>query len=150
MLPVSYYNTPYLPIYIQDLNCTGSESSIWDCPHNSSVQHCTSYYNDASVLCQCKHVMIPSRFNYFPTDKNTSVDLSCTTGDVRLVGGVNHNEGRVEMCYNHFWGSVCHRYWSTVDANVVCKQLGHQPTGLHINTILLFCHIIYRSYYIFI
>ena len=62
-------------------------------------------------------------------DINATVDTSCGNGDVRLVGGANYLEGRVEMCYNKLWGSVCHRSWDTADANVVCEQLGHQPTG---------------------
>ena len=57
------------------------------------------------------------------------MDTSCKNGDVRLVGGINELEGRVEICYNKIWGSVCHNSWSTYDANIVCKQLGHQPTG---------------------
>lgn len=49
---------------------------------------------------------------------------------MRLVGGINEYEGRVEMCYNQMWVSICQRYWDYRDANVVCKQLGHQPTGI--------------------
>ena len=67
------------------------------------------------------------------------MDTSCNNGDVRLVGGINELEGRVEICYNKMWGSVCHYSWSTYDANVVCKQLGYQPTGrcLHKNNLYL-------------
>ena len=66
------------------------------------------------------------------------MDTSCNNGDVRLVGGINELEGRVEICYNMIWGSVCHNSWSTADANVVCKQLGHQPTGIFCQHIVKF------------
>ena len=66
------------------------------------------------------------------------MDTSCNNGDVRLVGGINELEGQVEICYNKIWGSVCHSVWSTYDADVVCKQLGHQPTGLKKAIILIY------------
>ena len=66
----------------------------------------------------------------YSTDNNATVDISCTNGDVRLVGGINELEGKVEICYNKFWGSVCDDSWGTVDSNVVCKSLGYQPTGI--------------------
>ena len=50
-------------------------------------------------------------------------------GNVRLVDGSTPLEGRVEICINHAWGTVCDHSWSTPDANVVCKQLGHQASG---------------------
>ena len=54
---------------------------------------------------------------------------NCTYGDVRLAGGSNQYEGRVEVCINEQWGTVCHDGWSSVDATVVCKQLGYAYTG---------------------
>ena len=41
-------------IYINDLNCTGEEESIWDCPQNGLSNYSCNHYQDASVICQCK------------------------------------------------------------------------------------------------
>lgn len=51
-------------------------------------------------------------------------------GAVRLVGGSNEREGRVEICIGRVWGTVCEYwpifYWPSTNARVVCRQLGFE------------------------
>ena len=62
---------------------------------------------------------------------------NCTYGDVRLVGGSNQYEGRVEVCINDQWGTVCSDFWTGPDTSVVCKQLGYSYTGSECHICLL-------------
>ena len=52
----------------------------------------------------------------------------CEHGMVRLTSRKTEREGRVEMCYNGVWGTVCANGWDEEDANVVCSQLGFNFT----------------------
>ena len=49
----------------------------------------------------------------------------CRDGQLRLVGGTTVTEGRVEICFNETWGTVCDDVWDDLDATVVCSSFGY-------------------------
>ena len=61
---------------------------------------------------------------YYPIH---TVVTSCTHGAVRLRNGSTSDEGRIEICVNGEWGSVCDSSWDRREAQVVCRQLGYNP-----------------------
>ena len=61
---------------------------------------------------------------------STKYVADCEDGEVRLADGTHETNGRVEICQNGLWGSVCSDYdWDVQDARVVCRQLGFEFEG---------------------
>ena len=55
--------------------------------------------------------------------------LNCVDGDVRLVNSNTSQEGRLQVCFNRVWGTVCNDRFDSDDARVVCSQLSTQFEG---------------------
>ena len=63
-------------------------------------------------------------------------DDSCLDGEVRLQDGLVYNnngtkDGRLEICFNRVWGTVCSNSFGIPDARVACGQItGFEREGL--------------------
>ena len=88
------------PVWISDLECSGSESNLYACKHSGcGNNHCT-HSGDVSVQC------------------------SYSSSTIRLMGG-GRNYGRVEIYEYGVWGTVCDDTWDMTDADVACRELGY-------------------------
>ncbi|XP_078057505.1 scavenger receptor cysteine-rich domain-containing protein DMBT1-like [Mustelus asterias] len=88
----------YSPIWLDELDCSGNESFLWECPHASWGNHDCNHKEDVIIMCS-EHK------------------------DIRLVNGKHRCEGRVEVFYNGTWGTVCREKLDRHDGIVICKQL---------------------------
>ena len=57
----------------------------------------------------------------------------CDEGTLRLAQGPKPSVGRVEVCVNRTWGTICSQYVDNTDASVICKSLGYSPYGKYIH-----------------
>ncbi len=85
------------------------------------------------VLCYGEDICVPGRFRCDGIfDCLSGIDEAacqpeleaCSTGDVRLAEGATPSEGRIELCSDDYWRSICSEGWDVEDASVVCQQLG--------------------------
>jgi len=81
---------------------------------------CPELQTDAGVVCQ----------------DLATVRENCSNGEVRLIGGSNNLEGRVEVCLNEAWGTVCDRRFNQDVANVICHQLNFKINGKNLNPVV--------------
>ncbi|XP_021081515.1 T-cell differentiation antigen CD6 isoform X3 [Mesocricetus auratus] len=97
------------PIHRDQVNCSGTETYLWDCTGLPGDRYC-GHKEDAGVVCS-EHQ------------------------SWRLTGGVDSCEGQVEVHYQGVWSTVCDSVWYTSEAKVLCRSLGcgsevDRPRGL--------------------
>ena len=93
--------------------------------------HNCQTHDDAGVVCQgsIQNIIVIPFFTLVLISDVSTEQSVCGDGDVRLMGGGTSNQGRVEVCVNNAWGTVCHNSRGYQEANVVCGQLGYLRQG---------------------
>ncbi len=114
-------------IWLDNVQCTGNEKALMNCAVNSSGINSCSHAQDVGVICSAG---IQHLYSLHCTNEPCICFYEgCIEGDVRLLEGNTRLEGRVEICKNNAWGTVCHNGWDITDARVVCQQLGYSTVG---------------------
>ena len=123
------------------VNCSGSESELSECEVSESGV-CPEH--SAAVICQglrkwlfyvIQHLLIIHRL--CDIMKSLLADAqsdNCSHGDVWIASRIDDtttlsSEGRLEVCVNGVWGTVCDLRFGTGDAEVACKQMGYDGEG---------------------
>ncbi|XP_069059251.1 lysyl oxidase homolog 3 isoform X3 [Pleurodeles waltl] len=92
------------PIHMNEVQCVGTEKSLWSCQYKNITEEDCEHSEDASVRCNTPYMGFEST--------------------IRIVGGRTTNEGRVEVKRGNKWGTICSEGWTTKEAMVACRQLG--------------------------
>ncbi|KAM9510578.1 scavenger receptor cysteine-rich domain-containing protein DMBT1-like [Guaruba guarouba] len=91
-------------IWMDETNCTGTESALSSCPARPWGTGNCYHGEDAGVVCSDSLIPEPA--------------------SIRLANTSHHCAGRVEVLHGDRWGAVCKEGWDQRDAEVVCRELG--------------------------
>ena len=130
----SPYNMSQGPSFLTNLGCFGRESSLLDCrPHVQFVtdERCSSNTRNVGVKCVGTTFDKVTKSHELQNISNSTAP--CISGSIRLVNTSvspsTIHQGRVEICINSTWGTVCDDFWDNHDASVLCRQLGYSSIG---------------------
>uniref|UniRef100_A0A8D2PT25 SRCR domain-containing protein n=1 Tax=Zosterops lateralis melanops TaxID=1220523 RepID=A0A8D2PT25_ZOSLA len=108
-------------IWLDNVNCAGTEKSIGDCKHRGWGNSDCSHEEDAGVVCKDERI---------PGFKDSNV-IESHVEEVRLrpvVSGGRRQlpvtEGIVEVRYKDSWAQICDQGWDSHNSRVICGMMG--------------------------
>lgn len=117
-------------IWMDSVYCTGDERALQECRFDGWGIHDCSIAEAAGVVCDNPNARREPAISHDSNESPSSrTHLRLITEKdivVRLVGGRNQVEGRVEVRIgNRGWGLVCGDGWGIMEASVICRQMGY-------------------------
>ncbi|XP_064923292.1 lysyl oxidase homolog 4 isoform X3 [Columba livia] len=127
------------PIWLDNVQCGGSEGSLAECIHNGWGTSDCHHGEDAGVVCSGQH--LPGSSPQATTSGHLGEQVpGLSLEEVRLKPilaraklSLPVMEGAVEVKHNGRWKQVCDAGWTRNNSRVVCGMLGF-PREKHINT----------------
>ncbi|XP_042247333.1 scavenger receptor cysteine-rich type 1 protein M130-like [Thunnus maccoyii] len=83
-------------VWMDDVECTGHEKSLAECPHRGFGEHDCDHHEDAGLVC---------------------------SETIRLINGTDRCSGSLQVFHDGQWGKVCDSSWSLKDTAMVCREL---------------------------
>ncbi|XP_026729832.1 lysyl oxidase homolog 3 [Trichoplusia ni] len=118
----SKYGNATEKFWLDDVICQGDESSLSRCAFKRwGASDCKK---DEAAGVKCLNGTNSSNLMRRKTrGKKLHEVLDIRNASMRLVGGRDFREGRVEIYHNGIWGSICPESWSFYEATTVCQHL---------------------------
>lgn len=109
--------------WMDDVVCQGDETSISHCIFSGWGSSDCELNEAAGVICINETQTPKKSIKHKPKSKIIHEILDLNSASLRLVGGRNNYEGRVEIYHNGTWGSICPDGWTLYEASAVCRHL---------------------------